>query len=101
MKQFILTKAIKEEVQKEDWNYKHLCYALIIGFVLQSFFLPCLCQIGEAKIMTAFVFDGLVVMRIIAAKLLEQKGKGWIFYAVLIYTSPLWIELASRIMIGH
>ncbi len=90
-----------EEVQREGWNYKHIICALIIGLVLQNLFLPCLCQIGMAKITVALIFDGLVVLRIIAAKLLKQKDKGWIFYTVLLYSSPLWIDLAIRIMIGR
>jgi len=87
--------------QNAGWNYKHLACALIIGYLLQSAFLSCLCATGSAKMAMATTFDGLVVLRIIAAKMLQQKDKGWIFYVVLLYSSPLWIELASWITIGR
>lgn len=86
--------------QRKEWNYRHLICALIVAFVLQNLFLACLCQEGTARVTFALVFDGLVILRIVAARLLNQKDKGWIFYMVLLYSSPLWIELASWLTIG-
>jgi hypothetical protein len=56
---------------------------------------------GTAKMTVALVLDGLVALRTVAAGILREKGKGWIFYAALVYSSPLWIEWASWITIGR
>ncbi len=90
---------VPKEAQREGWNYKLLLVAFFYGFIGQMC-LPCLCQVGVAKSTVAFIFDGLFILRIIAARLLKQKDKGWIFYAILVATSALWIELAAWITIG-
>jgi hypothetical protein len=82
------------------WNYEHLIVALVIAFILQSLFLPCLCQIGEAKTNFALVLDGLVLLRSGVARLRRETGSGWVFYVVLLYSSPLWIHLAALIVLG-
>ena len=83
-----------------QWNFKHLLAALLAGFVLQSLFLPCLCDIGTAKITLAYAFDVLVLIRVAAARACHETGKGWLFYAVLCYTSPAWIEGAAYFVLG-
>tara|TARA_B100000609_G_scaffold197469_1_gene194912 strand:+ start:789 stop:1091 length:303 start_codon:yes stop_codon:yes gene_type:complete len=87
--------------EKKGWNYSSLTCALIVGLLAQCVFLPCLCAEGTAKINFAIVFDVLIVLRIILAKILKQRDKGWIFYLIMIYTSPLWIELAAWIVFTH
>lgn len=89
-----------DEVQRAGWNYTHLCVALVVGVVVQSLVLTCACYRGSLNMKVAFLFDGLIVLRIIVAKLLKQKDKGWIFYAILIYSSPVWMYLLTRIMFG-
>jgi hypothetical protein len=86
--------------RKALWNFRRLTYAFIISFVLQQLFLPCLCSIGTAKIALAIVVDGLVVARAIVAYIIRERGSGWIFYAVLLYSSAGWIMIASRIVLG-
>lgn len=85
-----------EKALKEGWNYDQLILAFFFAFLAQMLFLPCLCDIGEAKVHFALIFDGLIVLRLIVARLLKQKDRGWIFYAILLYSSPLWIELLNR-----
>lgn len=82
------------------WNFRHLGTALFIGFVFQSLFLPCLCSIGDAKMGLAFSFDGLVLTRMFVAWFAHETGRGWIFYAVLCYTSPAWIDGVAYLVIG-
>ena len=84
----------------QAWDYRHLLVALVVAFVLQYLFLPCLCQIGEAKVKFALVFDGLVLLRIGIARLWRETGKGWLFYVILLYSSPVWISVASGIVLG-
>jgi hypothetical protein len=80
-----------EKTQKENWRYIHLFAAFIIGVMLQAILLPC-CGGGARVILTyADIFDILVLLRVFAAWGLGEKGKGWIFYAGLLYSSPFWI----------
>ena len=69
--------------------------------MLQILLLPCLCWIGRGKMIFALIFDGLWALRIIVAALLHEKGKGWIFYAILMATSGIWIALAGWIIFKH
>jgi hypothetical protein len=85
---------------KSSWNFWHLACAFLIGFLLQNLFLPCLCDIGTAKITLALVFDGLVAVRIFIAYLSREQGRGWIFYAATLYTSAGWITLLARLILG-
>ena len=49
----------------------------------------------------AVIIDILILFRIGAARYLKEQGKGWIFYLILIITSPAWIQLAAWIVFGH
>jgi len=82
------------------WNFRQLGAALFIGFVLQSLFLPCLCQIGTAKMTFAFYFDALVLARMVIAYFCHETGRGWIFYAALCYSSAAWIEGITYLVLG-
>jgi hypothetical protein len=95
-----LTQSLPADGQKALWNFRQLTYAFFIGFVLQQLFLPCLCSIGTAKITLALVVDALVVVRALVAYIIRERGRGWIFYAVLLYSSTGWIMVASRIALG-
>ena len=95
-----LTLTLPADSQQAGWNFRHLVCAYILGFILQGMFVPCLCNIGEAKMTYTFVLDVLVALRILVAFLIRERGRGWIFYAVLMYTSAGWIEIVSRIVLG-
>lgn len=82
------------------WDYKVLICAYLFSVFLQMMFLPCLCHIGEAKMEFAFLFDGFVLLRIIVAKIINEKNKGWQFYAILMLTSIVWIEVLVGIIAG-
>ena len=82
------------------WNFTLLTAALVLGLIGQMGYLPCLCRIGVAKMAFALVFDGLILIRILLARRRKERNKGWVFYAILCCTSPLWIELLSRPIIG-
>jgi hypothetical protein len=83
------------------WDYKQLLAALGIAVILQSLFLPCLCQIGLAKVDFAYILDALVLLRIGGAYIRHETGSGWRFYAGLLVTSPLWIQAAAWVVFGE
>ncbi len=87
--------------EPSSWNFKHLAYAWAIGAFLQQMLLPCLCYVGTADVRFGLVFDALILVRMLVASRLREKGRGWIFYALLCYTSPFWILFASSLVHGH
>ncbi len=48
--------------KRSSWNFTAVTAALVIGLVGQMTFLPCLCAIGNAKLVFALLFDGLIVV---------------------------------------
>lgn len=82
------------------WNFKRLAAAFAIAFVLQTLSLPCLCEIGSAKMGCALALDLLVALRVGIAYLARERGDGWRFYAWLIGTSPVWITAAAYLVLG-
>jgi hypothetical protein len=84
-----------------SWDFRHMTVALLVGFILQSLVLPCLCPIGSAKITFAIVFDLLVLARTLIAYGRHEPGRGWIVYAVLCYTSAGWIEGITYLVLGE
>lgn len=90
-----------EPPQGSNWGFAVLTAALLIGLVGQGMLLPCLCAIGDAKMTVALVFDGLVLVRMLAARWLKERNRGWMFYAILCCTSGIWIELLSWLSLGR
>jgi hypothetical protein len=83
-------------VKKEsEWNYIHIICALIITFLLQNIILPEFTPYNNAKMIVAFIIDGLVILRTIIARIRREKGRGWILYIIVLYASMFIIELAS------
>ncbi len=78
-----------------------MAVAFFIGFILQALVLPCLCQIGTAKMALAIVFDLLVLARTLVAYRRRETGRGWIVYAGLCYTSAGWIEGITYLVLGE
>ena len=87
--------------EASTWKFKKLAVACAIAFVLQSLFLPCLCDIGTAKIVFAYVLDATVLARMGVAYVRRETGGGWKFYAWLLCTSPLWIEGIAYLVFGE
>jgi hypothetical protein len=85
---------------RQPWNYQHVLVGFAITVILQGLFLPCLCNIGQAKSVFGWVIDLLVAIRIAVAYLRKETGRGWLFYVVLLYTSPVWITLVAWIVLG-
>ena len=83
------------------WNFRHMAAALFVGIVFQALVLPCLCPIGTAKMMFAFVFDALILARTLVAYWRHETGQGWIVYAILCYTSAGWIEGLTYLVLGE
>lgn len=82
------------------WNFKQLLAAWGIAFILQSLFLPCLCDIGTAKILFADTLDALILFRVGMAFVRRETGGGWKLYAWLLCTSPLWIQGIAYLIFG-
>lgn len=82
------------------WHYWHLLMAWGAGVLGQSIVLPCLCWEGMVKGYVALLFDVLMLGRMWIARQLRETGRGWVFYAVLCYTSPLWIEGAAWVFMA-
>jgi len=87
-----------EADKRPDWNYALLILALLISFVMQSYYLPCLCNQGNMKISLALYFDLFIIARMLFALNRKEKGGGWLLYMILLYTSPLWITLLVSLM---
>jgi hypothetical protein len=79
--------------EKSTWNFQHLFIAWVAGIVFQLLIIaPCCCYIGTATTLFTVVFDVVILLRIAIAYVLKEKGKGWILYCGLCYSSALWIE---------
>ena len=89
-----------EEMKSRSWHYGHVAAALLIAFIVQGLVLPCLCELGVAKMTLAIAVDVLILFRVAVARITDEKGRGWLFYCGLLYASPLWIEIVSRLVIG-
>jgi hypothetical protein len=84
----------------EGWDCEQLILALVVTVVVQYVTLVYACEAGVAKIKLACVFDALVALRFIAAWALRQRDRGWIFYLVLLYSSPIWITATAWMITG-
>ncbi|HDZ19869.1 hypothetical protein LCGC14_0562970 [marine sediment metagenome] len=68
---------------KAEWNYKVVLFALAVGWLVQNLLLDCLCDIGQGKMKIATAVDVLILIRILIARLIHERNKGWVFYAAL------------------
>ena len=77
-------------------NYLFLSRSLVQSFVLQMIFLLFFCREGKSvasiQMTFALMFDSFVLLRILIAWLRKECDRSWLFYAILLYTSPLWIS---------
>ncbi|NLY00380.1 MAG: hypothetical protein GXY83_30155 [Rhodopirellula sp.] len=78
-----------EEVEAKSrgrkWNYHAVLVALGGAMALQSVFGPALCYLGTVNMCIAMFIDAIVLLRLMIARMLNECGKGWVFYAVLPY----------------
>lgn len=89
-----------ENPSRSSWNFQHLTLAIVFGFITQSLFCVCLCNIGEAKGKYGAIMLGLIAFRAVVAYLCRERNRGWVFYTILAYTSAGWIQIISRIVFG-
>jgi hypothetical protein len=82
------------------WNYRQLLIAILITLVSQLIFLPCMCMEGGVKVHFALMFDGFVMVRLLIAFMQQERGRTWLFYVVLLYTSPVWITILISWLAG-
>ena len=95
----------KEEIgqknEKKSWKYINLLVILFLGLILQFLFLYISCHISKVNMRFAIVLDILILIRIGIARIINEKGKGWIFYAILAITSPILIDFLSWLRTGQ
>ena len=83
------------------WNFKKLIVVFVTALVLQALILPCLCDVGRAKMVFALLLDVLIATRPGVAYLARERGNGWKLYAWLVGTSPVWIEAVAYLVFGE
>lgn len=66
-----------------EWNYKVALICLLGGIILQSIALPCPCYKGIVNMYIAGAVNLLVILRLIIARVIRERGRGWIFYVIL------------------
>jgi hypothetical protein len=64
---------------------------LLVVFILQSLFLPCLCERGPVKMNIGLMIDAVVLVRLIIGRLRNETGRGWIAYILLAASTVLWV----------
>ena len=66
-----------------EWNYSVALLLLLCAMLLQMTVLPCLCYRGTVNMYIAGAVDAMVILRLMIARMCRERGKGWIFYAIL------------------
>ncbi len=84
-----------------EWNYMAVLIAFLFALLLQFILLPCLCYEGTVKMQIAGVVDAMVLVRLLLARIRRERGRGWIFYAILPFLIIPMIELAVRLWPLH
>jgi hypothetical protein len=79
------------------WDFTRLAVAFVISILLQMLFLPCLCELGAVKLEFAAMLDLIILFRAGIAYLRREQGRTWMFYAGVLYTSPVWISVVVEL----
>ena len=69
----------------KEWNYKEALMSLLIAMLWQVFLLSSACVGLNRELRFALAVDVLILLRLVIAHSRRERGKGWIFYAVLPY----------------
>ncbi|MBI9018575.1 MAG: hypothetical protein JEZ07_15085 [Phycisphaerae bacterium] len=94
-------KIIPFEDVRPKWNWPAVVVCFVVGLLIQSVLLPCMCRDGSVKMGVAFVFDILITLRLGWAYFRKEKGKVWLFYAALCLLLGPIIEVGFRIFSSH
>jgi hypothetical protein len=87
------------------WNYWILGASLIIGGVLQvglcvkardTGFVEAHTQTGRCQ--AAFLFDSLILLRMLLSVVLGERNRRWIVYSVMCITSAWWIRAVFKLV---
>ena len=89
-----------EERRSEPWRMKQVALALGMALVFQRLLFRGITVLGAGEWMIALSVDLLVAVRAGVALATRERGRGWLFYCGLLYTSPIWIEVMSRVLVG-
>ena len=76
---------------RRGWPLGVILSVLVLIFLLQSILLPCLCDQGTVKMNIALAVDGLILVRLLIAKLRKESSRDWMIYLALGGSSLLWI----------
>ncbi|MHC4872546.1 MAG: hypothetical protein ACYTFY_11940 [Planctomycetota bacterium] len=77
----------------DEWPFRLLLVLLFVVLLGQMIVLPCLCRMGALKLEAGLYLDAFILVRIIIAKILHTKGKGWLTYVIMLLASFVVIPL--------
>ena len=80
------------------WNARQVALSVPVALVLQVLFLPSLGS--DLTLVVALTFDGLILVRALIAHLLRERGRSWIFYVLLSYTSVFWLDHLTELIVA-
>lgn len=75
--------------------------AFCLAIVCQLLFLQCLCPIGSAKVATALAADVAVFVRLVIARIRNERGAVWLIYSILPFLFIPIIEVIAHYYVGH
>jgi hypothetical protein len=85
------------EADKAEWDYKRTLRIFCISAVVCLALAPSLTPIPGRTFILTIIVQILFAARLVSARLLHEMGPGWVFYAVLNWTSPFWVPLIVNI----
>ncbi|GAF79813.1 unnamed protein product, partial [marine sediment metagenome] len=90
---------------RAEWNFRAVLIALVAAWFLQSIVSTCLFYSGTVKLQIAMLIatavDAMVLIRLVIARIRRERGRGWIFYAILPFLIIPVIELSVHLWSPH
>jgi hypothetical protein len=86
-----------DRLKPEPWHRGQVVLALAVAVGLQWLCFSGDPFIGAGQLIVALALDAAIVLRVAGARIADERGRGWLFYCFVLYTSPLWVEIGSRI----
>ena len=83
------------QTEPPQWNAQQVALSVPIAMLAQAAFLA-----SGSPLMPVFAlaFDALILIRAIVAWLLRERGRGWLLYALLSYSSVAWLPALEKVV---
>src|SRR5688572_21134849 len=98
-----MTDSVHIAVEQRRWRFGLLFLTSLFSLIWHS--IPLVVKIrsmdavwNEAQGRAGLVLVGLVWARMLIARLRDERGSGWRFYAVLCLLSPVWIPAVFNLV---